>query len=48
MAEIGMERKTESREFWRVSKQLIGENHKRKRVANLTGLNLERPGIFIR
>lgn len=46
MAEIGMERKTESREFWSV--QTIGENHKRKKVANLTGLNLERPGIFIR
>lgn len=30
MAEIGMERKTEHREFWGVSNELIGENHRRE------------------
>lgn len=38
MAEIGMERKTEHREFWGVSNELIGETTG-GRMANLTGLS---------
>lgn len=39
-----MERKREHRECWGVPKRLVDENYKRKRVANLTGLNRERAG----
>ena len=44
MANMGMERTSEHRECQGVSKRLVDENHKRKRVANLTGLSLERAG----
>lgn len=44
MANIGMERNSEHRECWGVSKRLVDENHRRKRVANLTSLSLERAG----
>lgn len=40
--EVG--RKSEHRECWRIPKRLVDENYKRKRVANLTGLSLERTG----
>lgn len=44
MAKIRMERKTEHRECGRVSKRLIAENHRKKRMANMSGLSLERVG----
>lgn len=47
MLKMRMERKTEHRKCWGISKRPIDENHKRKRVANLTGLSLERAeGIY--
>lgn len=42
MPKMRIERKTEHRECWGISKRLIDESHKIKRVANLTGLSLER------